>query len=130
MKIKVDFSRITDDLRSEYAGRIESKISRISEYARKEFSDCRCDIHGEELTFLISFGPNIHTGIFAGFSLDGCCEEFISSVYGVHFPDSAASDDHEQRHRKEFPGLWERYKSNPGGGFQFPEFQWPDEESE
>lgn len=86
MKFSVDTSRLDQEQLRRYADMIERDTQRMMTELAKEFRKYRCEIHGDQLAIQISWGPNIHSGVLAGFRLQGCCREFEKEVYETHFP--------------------------------------------
>ena len=85
MKFSVDSSELDEELRHRYADTIERETQRMMEELAEEFKGYRCETHGEQLAIQISWDPNIHSGVIAGFRLVGCCSDFEEDVYLIHF---------------------------------------------
>jgi len=81
MKFLVDTSRLDQDLLRRYADVIERDTQRMMTELAEEFRRYRCETHGDQLAIQISWGPNIHSGVLAGYRLEGCCREFEEEVF-------------------------------------------------
>jgi hypothetical protein len=81
MRFTIDTSRLDDELRYRYAETIERETRSLMAKLREEYKGYRCEVHGETLDITISWGPNIYSGVIAGYRLEGCCSAFVVAVY-------------------------------------------------
>jgi hypothetical protein len=87
VRFSIDTSRLDAELRRRYAEAVERDTQSLMAKLGEEFKGYRCEVHGEQLTIEISWGPNIYTGVIAGYRLEGCCSAFEEEIYRAHFPD-------------------------------------------
>jgi hypothetical protein len=85
VKFSLDTSRLAESLQQLYADKIKDESEGLMKRLSEELNGYRCEVHGEQLTVVISWGPNSHCGVLAGYWLEGCCSEFVDDVCHIHF---------------------------------------------
>src|SRR5262245_62129144 len=85
MKFRVELDGLGEGLRQRHADTIDLETRRLMSLLSDEFKGYRCEVHGYQAEIVICFGTNVHSGVIAGYRLEGCCENFIADIYRVHF---------------------------------------------